>query len=215
MANAIPVPEQPGRLYLPASNSVIQQDQSYEGSLYDCVEFTTFADGTTKYPFKDQTDKSLNKTNLNQAKRIPSYSKLKLQRVGVHVSQWVGTAATSALDTLAAYEMISLSFTLGKTNLIAEGVLLHFQSGLGVTGSSVVNNFSALTLGVASQAAAPRLLQEADINDKVDMNCTLQAGNNLYMGTDDTNPTMAGNGTGTHIEIRTDLHGIVTRPLGS
>lgn len=31
MASAVPVPEQPGRLYIPATGSVVQQDQQYEG----------------------------------------------------------------------------------------------------------------------------------------------------------------------------------------
>jgi hypothetical protein len=215
MASAVPVPDQPGRLYLPGTNTVVQQDQTYEGSYYDCVEFVSFVDGTTKFPFKDQTDKTLNKTNLSTTKRIPSYAKLKLQRIGCHVSQWVGTARTSPEDTLAAYEMVSLTFLIGKTNLIAEGVLLEFPSGLGITGVSTANDFSALTNGVASQAAVPRLLQEADINDKVDLNAVLQMGNNTYMTVDDSNPTIVGNGVASHFEVRVALRGIITRPLGS
>ena len=113
MASAVPVPEQPGRLYIPSTGSVVQQDQQYEGDFYDTVEFTSFAVGQAKLPFKDQNNKDLQFTNLTQTKRIPSYAKLKLQRLGVHVRQWDITARPDEDDVLALYEMASLRFTLG------------------------------------------------------------------------------------------------------
>lgn len=215
MASAVPVPEQPGRLYIPSTGSVVQQDQQYEGDFYDTVEFTSFAVGQAKLPFKDQTNKDLQFTNLTQTKRIPSYAKLKLQRLGVHVRQWDITARPSENDVLCLYEMASLRFTLGQTNLIAEGPLLVYASGLGVTGVSNANDFSALSNGVASQAAAPRLREESDISDKIDLNCRIEVGsNNAWSAT--TQPTIVGNKAGQASILATVLlHGIITRPLGS
>jgi len=216
MAAAIPVPGSPGRMFIPSANAVVQQDQNYEGSFYDTVELTTFADGTTKQVFKDQQNKHLSKTNLTQARRIPSHATLKLQRIGVHVRQLAGSSRPSPEDVIAVYEMGTLVFSLGKTNLLAEGCLLHFQSGLGVTGLSTANDFSALTLGVASQAAAPRLLKEADVDSNIDLNCQIQMGNNDYCGVDTAEPTIVGNvGGSAHIEVLVDIHGIINRPLGS
>ena len=222
MASAIPVPEQPGRLYIPATGNVVQQDQQYEGDFYDTVEITNslFSSGSSFDIFKNQTgatgvNKDLAFTNITQTKRIPSYAKLKLQRIGAHVRQWVGTARPSPEDTVAVYELTTLRFTLGQTNLIAEGPLLVFQSGLGVTGLSTANNFSALTLGVASQAAAPRLREESDINDKIDLNCNITVSSNQYLASDNTLPTLVGNGAAQHIAASVFLHGIITRPLGS
>jgi len=215
MASAVPVPEQPGRLYIPATGSVVQQDQQYEGDFYDTVEFTTFAVGTAKLPFKDQTNKDLQFTNLTQTKRIPSYAKLKLQRLGVHVRQWDITARPSPEDVVCLYEMTSLRFTLGQTNLIAEGPLLVYASGLGLTGVSTANNFSVLSNGVASQAAAPRLREESDISDKIDLNCRLEIGSNAAWSAT-TQPTIVGNLAGqASILASVFLHGIITRPLGS
>lgn len=224
MASAIPVPEQPGRLYIPATGNVVQQDQQYEGDFYDTAEvgatLAPFTQGSTFPIFKSQTgvsggSKDLAFTNLTQTKRIPSYAKLKLQRIGVHVRQWVGTARPSPEDVVAVYELTTLRFTLGQTNLIAEGPLLTFQSGLGVTGVTTANNFSALTLGVASQAAAPRLREESDINDKIDLNCNITVSSNQYLASDNTLPTLVGNGAAQHIAVSVFLHGIITRPLGS
>lgn len=215
MASAVPVPEQPGRLYIPATGSVVQQDQQYEGDFYDTVEFTTFAVGTAKLPFKDQTNKDLQFTNLTQTKRIPSYAKLKLQRLGVHVRQWDINARPSPEDVVCLYEMTSLRFTLGQTNLIAEGPLLVYSSGLGLTGVSTANNFSVLSNGVASQAAAPRLREESDISDKIDLNCRLEIGSNAAWS-NTAQPTIVGNLNGvSSVLCSVFLHGIITRPLGS
>ncbi len=216
MASAVPVPEQPGRLYLPSTGAVIQQDQQYEGAFYDTNEFTSFAVGQAKLPFKDQANKTLNFTNLTQTKRIPSYAKLKLQRVGVHVRQWDIASRPSPEDVICLYEMGFLRFTLGQTNLVAEGPLLKFQSGLGITGISTANNFSALSNGVAAQSAAPRLREESDVSDKIDLNCRIEIGDNTAWGTT-TQPTIVGNlGAGTaSILVTTELQGIITRPLGS
>lgn len=215
MASAVPVPEQPGRLYIPATGSVVQQDQQYEGDFYDTAEFTTFAVGTNKIFFKDQSDKDLQFTNLTQTKRIPSYAKLKLQRLGVHVRQWDINARPSPDDVVCLYEMASLRFTLGQTNLIAEGPLLVYSSGLGLTGVSTANNFTVLANGVASAAAAPRLREESDISDKIDLNCVVTIGSNAAWS-DDTQPTIQGNLAQVPSILATVLlHGIITRPLGS
>lgn len=221
MASAVPVPEQPGRLFIPATGSVVQQDQQYEGDYYDTVEFQTFAVGSKQDVFKVQQgsngqSKELHHTNLTQTKRIPSYSKIKLQRVGIHVRQWAGSSRPSPEDVVALYECANFRFTLGQTNLVAEGPLLVFQSGLGVAGISNANNFSALTLGVASQAAAPRLLEQADINDKIDLNARIQIDSQLWMGVDNGQPVMVGTlGGAQHILASVFLHGIINRPLGS
>jgi hypothetical protein len=215
MASAVPVPEQPGRLYIPATGSVVQQDQQYEGDFYDTNEFTTFAVGTAKVYFNSQTNKDLQFTNLTQTKRIPSYAKLKLQRLGVHVRQWDITARPSPEDVVCLYEMSALRFTLGQTNLIAEGPLLTYSSGLGITGVSTANNFSVLSNGVASYAAAPRLREESDISDKIDLNCQVTIGSNLAWSAT-TQPTIVGNLAGQPSILATVLlHGIITRPLGS
>lgn len=213
-SSVIPVPEQPGRVYNTATGTVTQMDQVYEGEFYDTVEFLALTANLKKDIFKSQDgvsgSKSLQFTNMTQTKRIPSYAKLKLQRLGVHVRQWAGTARPNVEDVVALYEMSSLRFLLGSTNLIAEGPLLVYQSGLGLTGVSTANNFSVLSNGVAAQSAAPRLREEADINDKVDMNCVVTIGDNLLLTTS-TQPIIAG----TVILCTVVAHGIVTRPLGS
>lgn len=215
MASAIPVPEQPGRIYIQATGAVVQQDQVYEGSYYDTNEFISFAVGQIKYPFRDQSNKDLQFTNLTQTKRIPSYAKLKLQRVGVHVRQWDITARPSPEDVVCIYEMASIRLVLGSTNLIAEGPLLKFASGLGLTGVSTANNFSVLSNGVASQAAAPRLREESDLSDKVDLNCQIVIGSNAAWSAT-TQPTIVGNLAGqASILVTTELQGVITRPLGS
>jgi hypothetical protein len=215
MASAVPVPEQPGRIYIPATGSVVQQDQTYEGDFYDTVEFTSFAVGQVKLPFKDQSNKDLQFTNLTQTKRIPSYAKLKLQRLGVHVRQWDISARPSPEDVVCLYEMASLRFTLGQTNLIAEGPLLMYASGLGITGVSTANNFSVLSNGVPSQAAAPRLREESDISDKIDINCRIEVGSNAAWSAT-TQPTIVGNGAGVASAlISVAMHGLIVRPLGS
>jgi hypothetical protein len=215
MASAVPVPEQPGRLYIPATGSVVQQDQQYEGDFYDTSEFQTFAVGTRQQFFVSQNNKDLQFTNLTQVKRIPSYAKLKLQRIGAHVRQWDITSRPNPENVVALYEMASLRFTLGQTNLIAEGPLLVFSAGLGITGVSTANDFSVLALGVASQAAAPRLREESDISDKIDLNAVVSIGSNLAWS-NTTQPSLLPNSSGiSSILLTLLLHGIITRPLGS
>jgi len=220
MPAAIPVPEQPGRLFIPATGAVVQQDSQYEGDFYDTVEFTTFAVGTKEDVFKDQTDKELQHTNLNQEKRIPSHSKLKLMRIGVHVRQWAGMARPSPEDVVALYELAYMTLKLGKTNIIAEGPLLIFPSGLGVTGTSTANDFSLPTLGVPSPAAAPRLIEQHDLNDKMDLNCQIKIDAQEWLGdaANDAQPTIVGNlhaSAYASVLASVFLHGVITQPLGS
>lgn len=214
MANAVAIPGQPGRI-LTKTGDVIQQETTYEGDFWDTVEFVTFAAGTNKYVFKDQSNKELHHTNLSQPKRIPSKATIKLMRIGVLVRNWCGAAARpSPEDVVVMYDRCTLKFVLGSTNLIAEGLLLQFPSGLGLTGVSTANDFTVLANGVASSAAAPRLEEQQDIDDSVDLNCALRTDAQTWLSADSGQPTMIGNGVLAHIEATVFLHGIITKPLG-
>ena len=218
MASAIPVPEQPGRLFIPATGDVIQQESQYEGDYYDTVEFTSFAVGQKQDAFKVQTNKELHHTNMTQVKRIPSMAKIKVLRISAHVRQWVGGARPSPDDVVALYELGNLRFLLGSTNVIAEGPLLAFPGGIGVTGVSNSSDFSILTLGVPSAAAAPKLLEQQDINDKMDLNCVIRTDAQTWLTIDNGQPGLVGNGVAAgsgHIAVSVLLHGLIVRPLGS
>ena len=112
--------------------------------------------------FKNLDDKNKQHTNLTARQRIPGEHAFVLQRIGVDVLQALGSTLASAADIKEALYNGFIEFKLGS-RLVAEGVLVSFPSGRGVTGgygsdTSAASNH-ALTNGVPSSAATPSSLQ--------------------------------------------------------
>lgn len=172
MANnlAVPVPNEPGALFIPALGRKIKMVEWREDDFYDSVlqASGTIAAGTSLEFFRDLSNKNLQHTNLRTARRIPAGSEFIMARLGVLIAQAVGETLTTDDDTLVVAYAGSLTFKLND-RLISEGMLVKYQTGIGVTGSTTRTSTGVVTLGVPSAAAAPSLMVAQPVSDSDDL----------------------------------------------
>jgi len=105
--NIVPVPGHPGRVFIPALNQFIQQNQEGPGEIYDTVLIAL----PPKSPhdeytfFRDIVGKGENLTNCYQVTRIRSYDKLKVSKVTVEVFRWSGDDMVDVLWLLGVLKL--------------------------------------------------------------------------------------------------------------
>ena len=206
--SVIPVPGKPGHLFVPSTGKTVIQTEIREDDFFDSVEFASGSQsaGTSQDVFKDQSSKKSVDTNLTTTRRIPANNRFMMSRVGVHVRQINGNTQVLGADILKAYECLSMDFKLNQ-RLVTEGPLLKYQSGYGVIGS--FNNSG--TLGVASQAAAPRLKQAQPVSDEDDLNVIIESKARSWLAVaGDQTPTFAGN-----VVVSVYARGDIEKPLGT
>lgn len=209
--SAVPIKHQPGKLLIPSTGAVVEQTIDWDDAFYDTVEFASFAQSKQE-PFANpnQTGKKYQHTNLTEARKIPSRYLFKIQRIGIHVRQMAGAVLPDPADVIALYEMATLEFKI-NTNLITKGPMLRYQSGYGVTGNSTFDSLSTLTLGVPSQAAAPKLKKQHDISERDQLNATIEIDVQTWLTKNSGQPTMVGDS----VLATLFLDGAVSRPLGT
>jgi hypothetical protein len=177
MASAIRPTGQAGEFAIPGIGKTIKLVQWREGDIYDTVLLATAAGAVTAGSefqlFRDIQGKDKQHTNLKTPRRLPSDSELIVSRIGLHINQAIANIAISDLDVIKIAHNLVFSFKVGE-RLVAEGPVLTFQSGYGVTGSTTRNNTGVVTVGVASAAAAPQLLVAQPIDDSKDLDAVFR-----------------------------------------
>lgn len=167
---AVPVPNEPGTLFIPALGRKIKMVEWREDDFYDSVLQASGAitAGTSLEFFRDLSNKNLQHTNLRTPRRIPAGSEFIMARIGVLIAQAVGETLATDDDTIVAAYAGSLTFKLND-RLISEGMLVKYQTGVGVTGSTTRTATGVVTLGVPSAAAAPSLMVAQPVADDDDL----------------------------------------------
>lgn len=172
MANtlAFPVPNEPGTLFIPALGKKIKMVEWREDDFYDTVQQPAGAitAGTSLEFFRDLTSKNLQHTNLRTPRRIPAGSEFIMARLGILIAQAVGDTLATDDDTIVVSYAGAMTFKLND-RLISEGMLVKYQTGIGVTGSTTRTATGVVTLGVPSAAAAPSLMVAQPISDTDDL----------------------------------------------
>lgn len=131
------------------------------GGYYDTVELASGAQtsGNQAQLFQNLSQKSRQHTNLdNNAGRLPALNELICNRVGAHVHQAWGNTVVTDDDILKVAHACYMRISVNQTRIIFDAPLYTAQSGYGVTGSTTRTATGVVTIGVASQAAAPQLL---------------------------------------------------------
>jgi hypothetical protein len=211
MANnlAVPVPNEPGALFIPALGRKIKMVEWREDDFYDSVLQASGAisAGTSLEFFRDLSNKNLQHTNLRTARRIPAGSEFIMARLGVLIAQAVGETLATDDDTLVVAYAGSLTFKLND-RLISEGMLVKYQTGIGVTGSTTRTGTGVVTLGVPSAAAAPSLMVAQPVSDTDDLMGTVDFKSATWISGYST-PTLTN-----AVLFTIMLHGFIKKPQG-
>lgn len=200
----------PGELALP-DGRVIKLVEWREGDFWDSVTQGSGAvtAGTSLELFRDLTNKNLQATNLRVPRNIPAQSEFIMNRIGVVIAQAFSNTLVVVSDILKCAYDGSLTFKIND-RLIEEGPLFKFQTGYGVTGGTTENNVSLATTGVASAAAAPQLLVAQNVNDKDDLQGTIDFKNDIWITGSSVMPTLTG-----RVVFTCMLHGFIKKPQGA
>jgi hypothetical protein len=214
-----PIQNRPGQFIDRASNAVLVLTQKREDDLFDTVDFPAgaVAAGTTREVFATQQGvggalKGRQHTNLNTPRKIPGRNKMVLFRVAAHVCQATGNVNSNANDALKIGADSSFTFRLND-KLVREGALVTYPSGWGMTGNlvSATAEIHALTIGVASAPAAPKLRTPQPLNDEDSLVGTMAFDNNAWIaGGAGSMPTLAAIAT-----VSFYLHGDIEKPSGT
>lgn len=200
-----------GEYFIPALNKTIQLVEWREDDFYDTVTRTAGAvtAGTSLVLFRDLASKNIQHCNLRTQRRIPSGSEFIINRIGVVIQQCFSNTLVALGDILKCAYDASLTFKIND-RLVTEGPLFKFSTGYGVVGSSTENNVTIATTGVASAAAAPQLLVAQPVNDKDDLNGTIDFLDDTWITNAAVMPTLAG-----RVTLQCMLHGLVKKASGS
>jgi hypothetical protein len=214
MAAVAQAGKEAGTLFIPALNRTIKLVEWREDDFYDTITTATdttavaaaVSAGASFEFFRDLANKNLQHTNLRTARRIPAGSEFIMSRIGVVLNQAFGNVLALASDILKVAYAATLSFKIND-RLVSEGPLFKFQSGYGVSGTSTETAISALTLGVASAAAAPTLMVAQPVQDDDDLQGTVDF-KSISWSTNAAMPTVKGLG------VTLMLHGYIKKPQG-
>lgn len=202
-----------GEYLIPALGQKVKLVKWKEDDYYDTVyrALGAIAAGVKLKFFTDTvTSKNLQHTNLAQQRRINSGSDMVMSRVGILINQATGNVVTDGDDMLKCAYAASIQFKIGKERIVAEGPLVKFQTGLGMTGATTINNRGVYTTGVPSAAAAPQLLVAQPIKDSDDLYGDLTFEDGTGLNAAYVMPTTTGV---TSFSIY--LHGLIKDPSGA
>lgn len=206
-----------GELLIPALGKTIKQVEWREDDFLDTMQVPvlTPSAGLELEFFRDLSQKNIQHTNIKVPRRIPSGSEFIMTRIGVLIHQAYGNVVMTDADILKLAYSAAVNFHIND-RLIVEGLLVKFQSGYGVTGSTTRSNTGVVTLGVPSAAAAPNLLVAQTIKDDDDLHARMTFRDNSWllnqatpavpqsqMPTFDTRPV-----------VSVMLHGLIKKPQG-
>jgi len=131
------------------------------GSYYDSVAFNSgvITPGTNQLLFQNLQNKNRQHTNLdNNAGRLPALTELICNRIGVHITQAVGSVVTLDSDVIQLAHASYMQIFINQDRRVADAPTYTFQSGYGIYGQTTRNATGVVTMGVPSAAAAPQLL---------------------------------------------------------
>lgn len=183
-----------------------------EDSIYDTVNLqsgtTSTANGTELLFFDSLSNKKKRDTNLLQVHKIPAGWEVIVMKLGVYTHMTTGNTEFTGADVKKVYENASILVEINNTP-IADGWVLNYGVGIGLSGSTTENAQAYISPGVPSPSAAPTLLVPQNINNDHDIRGTLRFDNFSWATTSFSQPSLSVGGTAKLI-----FRGFIKRALG-
>ncbi len=166
----VPVKGEPGVFFNKLTGKKIHIVDWREDDKYDTVFLPPgpIQPGTSLYFFRDLQGKNLIDTNFSAPRKLPAGEEMILNRIGVQIPLAIGNVLMTPGDIKKVAENGYLAFRINRKD-VAEGPLLRFPSGYGLSGSTNVDNDGTLSIGVPSTAAAAKLARDQYVNSDHDM----------------------------------------------
>lgn len=213
------VPGQAGTYTINATGKTVKLVQLREGDFFDTVQ----VQGATPYQitpglelvlFRDLTNKNIQDMNLGSQYRIPAQNEMVITKIGVVIPQAYGANQTLDTDVLQTACNASMQFFINERKL-AEGALLNYPIGYGVTGSTTRNNTGVVTIGVPSPAAIPGLVVPQPIGDTDALKGSIFFKDNSWLVNNGTTTASQKSTVATNVTIRCHIHGVIRIPQGA
>jgi hypothetical protein len=175
-----PIKGQPGRFLETGSGQILNISEYREDDKYDTIviysdNFEHITAGTQYVFFRDVEKKFPIDTNLTQPSRLSMGEEMVVDRVGASVDLYAGEYSVANSDFGQVVFNGHLRVNVNNL-LLAEGPLVKFASGYGLTGSGIYHTGDNLAgvsntgifvnIGVPSQAAVPKLVRTQTLTEK-------------------------------------------------
>jgi len=155
-----PIKGRPGKFLDTNSGNVLDISDYREDDKYDTevIPAGPVAFGTDFFFFRDIQGKQAVDTNFTQGSRLSAGEEMIIDRVGATVRNAAGRILPTPSDIKMITEDSFLRVTVNGITL-SEGPLVKFPSGYGLAGNTNENGQGIVSIGVASTAAAKKLLK--------------------------------------------------------
>lgn len=206
---AIPVPNKPGQVYIPALGKSFAQIELREDDVFDTVSTGSgaIAAGKELKFFSDLSNKLEQHTNMPNPSRIASGDEVAVFRIGLHPREATGQTLPVFDDYRKVFGNAHLIVEFNR-RLITTGPAVKYSSGYGLAGVSDESSATAVSVGVPSQAAAPTLFVPQTLADNDDTKGRLRFPDASWI-TGYVVPTLSSG-----ILVTLFLHGVMKNPLG-
>mgnify|MGYP001607339973 CR=1 FL=1 len=160
-ASVSPVPGQPGVYVNEATQEVFKLVEYRDDSKYDTEDLASgsISAGSSVDLFATQADKELLDTNLDTPRRLSRGETMVIRWIGVEVPLVVGNTIIAPIDIKRLCYSAVLEVKINKIT-IAEGPLVKFPSGYGLSGQTTENSAGIVAIGVPSTAARADLQKQ-------------------------------------------------------
>jgi hypothetical protein len=200
-----PIKGEPGKFFNVLTGKVIMIIEWREDDKYDTVyvEAGAIAPGANFNFFRDLQGKDLIDTNFTTQRRLPAGEEMILDRIGVKVPMAFGNTLAPPADHKRILENGYMKFTINRKDT-AEGPLTKFPPGYGLAGNTVETGQGIVSNGVASTAAAAKLVREQYITTDHDLDAVIWFYDRQWATGVVTMPT-----TTEDLVIQVFLHGLI------
>lgn len=167
MGTLRPLKGQPGKFIDTVTGAVYDISEMREGDKYDTIVIDdgVVAAGAEYYFFRDVQRKRLVDTNFTQQSRLSAGEQVIVNRIGAQIALAGGNVLPWPRDIKKVAENAFLRIEVNQL-LQAEGKLVTFNSGYGLSGMTQETDQGILGIGVPSTAAAAKLLRTQLLTDK-------------------------------------------------
>ena len=183
--------ELPGKFVVSDTGEQFYVLDRREDNLYDTHVWgsrlvgTALAAGARVQWFQGVAAKSRAFTNFVQAQQVPPGWYIAVNKLGIVPKLVFGNTVAAQNDVLRVLDNASASFTKIET-VKKEGPPIFWQSGIGYSGATQVNNAFNLSMGVPSPAAVPDVAVPFSLKEKDSVQGWMEMANNVL-------PDAAGN----------------------
>lgn len=160
MGNLRPIKGEPGKFMDTITGAIYDISEMREGDKYDTVVIDdgAVAAGSEYYFFRDVQRKRLVDTNFTQQSRLSAGERVIVNRIGAQIALAGGDITPRPDDIKKVAENSYLRIEVNQL-LQAEGKLVTFNSGYGLSGMTQETDQGIVGIGVPSTAAAAKLLR--------------------------------------------------------